>query len=112
MAWLKFRKRTLGPVLEASGWAVNSQLPINLKLGSALTAIAKQPENIERRSIIDPFREEKQSHTGLWTLLIILIAALAFGGWLWKSGNLLFLLEPPDRVGSGEGKVEEACGDG
>lgn len=88
MAWLKFRKRTLGPVLEASGWAVNSQLPINLKLGSALTAIAKQPENIERPSIIDPFREEKQNHTGLWTLLLILIASLVFGGWLWKSGHL------------------------
>ena len=86
MAWLKFRKRTLGPVLEASGWAVNSQLPINLKLGSALTAIAKQPENIERRSIIDPFLEEKKSHTGLWVLLGILIATLALGGWLWKSG--------------------------
>ncbi|MBO4300398.1 MAG: hypothetical protein J5861_02225 [Desulfovibrio sp.] len=88
MAWLKFRKRTLGPVLEASGWAVNSQLPINLKLGSALTSIAKQPDNIERRSIIDPFLEEKQSHAGLWTLLAILIAALALGGWLWKSGHL------------------------
>ncbi|MBE6441909.1 MAG: hypothetical protein E7022_06195 [Desulfovibrio desulfuricans] len=88
LAWLKFRKRTLGPVLEASGWAVNSQLPINLKLGSALTAIAKQPENIERRSVIDPFREEEKSHAGLWTLLVILVAALALGGWLWKSGRL------------------------
>lgn len=88
LAWLKFRKRTLGPVLEASGWAVNSQLPINLKLGSALTSIAKQPDNIERRSIIDPFHEEKQSHTGLWILLTILIATLALGSWLWKSGHL------------------------
>lgn len=93
LAWLKFRKRTLGPVLEASGWAVNSQLPINLRLGSALTAIAKQPENIERRSIIDPFHEDEKGHAGLWTLLIILVAALALGGWLWKSGRLSVLAD-------------------
>lgn len=87
LAWLKFRKRTLGPVLEASGWAVNSQIPINLKLGSALTSIATQPENIERRSILDPFHEEEKSHAGLW-MAIILIAALGLGGWLWASGRL------------------------
>lgn len=27
LAWLKLRRRTLGPVLDASGWAVNSQIP-------------------------------------------------------------------------------------
>ena len=87
MAWLKFRKRTLGPVLEASGWAVNTQIPINLRLGSALTAMAKQPANIERRSIIDPFHEEKKSHAGLWFALVLLVALCA-GGWLWRSGHL------------------------
>ncbi|MCR4666775.1 MAG: ABC transporter permease [Desulfovibrio sp.] len=88
LAWLKFRKRTFGPVLEASGWAVNTQLPINIKLGSALTSVAKQPENIERQSILDPFREEKKSHTGLWLSILFLILAIAFGSWLWKSGKL------------------------
>ncbi len=88
LAWLKFRKRTLGPVLEASGWAVNTQLPINLKLGSALTRISKQPDNMERPSVLDPFREEDQPHTGLWITLGLVIAALALGGWLWMSGRL------------------------
>ncbi|MBO4369296.1 MAG: hypothetical protein J5803_04275 [Desulfovibrio sp.] len=88
LAWLKFRKRTFGPVLEASGWAVNTQLPINIKLGSALTACAKQPDNIERQSILDPFREDKEPHTGLWISLLLLICAIAFGCWLWSSGKL------------------------
>ena len=88
LAWLKFRRRTFGPVLEASGWAVNTQLPINLKLGSALTSVAKVPDNIKRQSIIDPFRDEKKPHTGLWISLAILIAAIIFGGWLYGSGKL------------------------
>lgn len=41
MAWLKLHKRTLGPLLEASGWAVNSFAPINLRIGAALTQKAK-----------------------------------------------------------------------
>ena len=88
LAWLKFRKRTFGPVLEASGWAVNSQLPISLKLGSALTSIAVVPDNIERQSLLDPFKDEKNPHTGLWVFLGILICAIIFGGWLWASGNM------------------------
>ena len=88
LAWLKFRRRTFGPVLEASGWAVNTLLPINIKLGSALTSIAKQPENIKRQSILDPFREDKKPHTGLWISIIILVCAIIFGGWLWGTGKL------------------------
>ncbi|MBQ7606601.1 MAG: phage holin family protein [Desulfovibrionaceae bacterium] len=88
LAWLKFRKRTFGPVLEASGWAVNTLLPINIKLGGALTSVAKQPDNIERQSILDPFREDKKPRTGLWITVIILASALIFGGWLWGTGKL------------------------
>ena len=87
-AWRKCSKRTLGPVLEASGWAVNTQLPITPKLGNALTAIAEPPRNIERQSILDPFLEAKKSHAGRWIFLVILLAALATGVWGWKSGKL------------------------
>ena len=87
MAWLKFRKRTLGPVLEASGWAVNTQLPINLKMGSALTATAMPPSNIERQSVLDPFRDDKRRSGCLWVFLLL---ALGLGGlfWLWQQDKL------------------------
>ncbi len=55
LAWLKLRRRTLGPVLDASGWAVNSQIPINFMLGSYLTDTAALPPNANR-TFNDPFR--------------------------------------------------------
>ena len=89
LAWLKLRRRNLAPVLEASGWAVNSQLPINLKLGAALTQTAVLPPDAERLHN-DPLHQES-GHAGFW-LALILIAAIALGGWLWSSGRLAKLL--------------------
>jgi hypothetical protein len=43
IAWLKLRKRTLAPLLDASGWAVNGRTLISAKLGRALTARATLP---------------------------------------------------------------------
>ena len=87
MAWLKFRKRTLGPVLEASGWAVNSLLPINIKMGRALTAMAVPPPNIERQAMLDPFRDDRGNSGCLW-LCLLLTLLLGAGYWLWQSGSL------------------------
>lgn len=87
MAWLKFRKRTLGPVLEASGWAVNSLLPINIRMGRALTAMAVPPPNIERQAMLDPFRDDRGNSGCLW-LCLLLTLLLGAGYWLWQSGSL------------------------
>lgn len=73
MAWLKLRKRTLGPLLEASGWAVNSFAPINLRIGAALTQKAKLPPNA-RRNMKDPYRDRNPAK---WPALILLLALLA-----------------------------------
>ena len=85
LAWLKLRRRTLGPVLDASGWAVNSQIPINFLLGSCLTDAAVLPPNASR-SYNDPFR--KRSRWAVWgtALLAVCLAALLAGGgyWGWK----------------------------
>ena len=42
-AAIKLRQRTLGPLLEASGWAINGKVSITMPLGRALTGIAKKP---------------------------------------------------------------------
>lgn len=43
LAYMKLRKRSLGPILDANGWAVNSKAKINVPFGVTLTGIAKLP---------------------------------------------------------------------
>src|SRR5690606_9682738 len=43
IAWLKLRKRNLGPILDANGWAVNARARLNVPFGESLTGIAKLP---------------------------------------------------------------------
>src|SRR4029077_264930 len=43
LAWLKLRKRNLGPILDANGWAVNAKAKLNVPFGASLTGIAQLP---------------------------------------------------------------------
>jgi hypothetical protein len=43
IAWLKLRKRNLGPILDANGWAVNAKAKMNMPFGGALTGVAALP---------------------------------------------------------------------
>jgi len=43
IAWLKLRKRNLGPILDANGWAVNAKAKMNVPFGGALTSVAALP---------------------------------------------------------------------
>ena len=43
LAYMKLRKRNLGPILDANGWAVNAKAKINVPFGTSLTGIAKLP---------------------------------------------------------------------
>jgi len=44
LAWMKLRKRNLGPILDANGWAVNAKAKLNVPFGASLTGVAKLPE--------------------------------------------------------------------
>ncbi|MBO6237271.1 MAG: hypothetical protein J6N50_00605, partial [Bacteroidales bacterium] len=44
IAWRKLRKRNLGPVLNANGWAINSKVLVNILFGKMLTSVAKYPK--------------------------------------------------------------------
>src|SRR5262249_31397884 len=82
LAWLKLRRRNLGPILDANGWAVNAKAKINLPFGASLTRIAALPEGA-KRDLMDPYAE-KRSRWKLWTCLII----VALLGLLWWLGKL------------------------
>ncbi len=83
IAWLKLRQRTLGPILEANGWAINGRIKINLPLGTSFTALAKLPANA-RRSLKDPYEDKDAARRrrGIVALLVLLV--LAGAAWWWR----------------------------
>jgi hypothetical protein len=74
IAWLKLRQRTLGPVLDANGWAVNGRVAVNLPLGFALTARAVLPPGAIR-SLRDPYADRAAARRKFLFWLVVLIVA-------------------------------------
>ncbi len=72
IAWRKLRKRNLGPVLNANGWAINSAVLVNSLFGGTLTTVAKYPKKVKGK---DPFK--KKCHAGRWIIGILLAAICA-----------------------------------
>lgn len=83
LAWLKLRQRTLGPLLEASGWAVNGRIKINYALGDQLTSLAILPAN-SKRNLIDPLKDKRKLSV-MVILVIMLLGIFGIVGWeYWK----------------------------
>jgi hypothetical protein len=82
LAWLKLRRRNLGPILDANGWAVNSRAKINVAFGAALTELAKLPQG-SQRSLDDPFADKKTP----WRRWVFLVVVLVLAG-AWYVGKL------------------------
>jgi len=74
MAWLKLRKRNLGPILDANGWAVNAKAKINVPFGRSLTQVTALPPGAQR-DLADPYAEKKSPWPKLIVLAIILVLA-------------------------------------
>jgi hypothetical protein len=99
IAWLKLRHRTVGPILDANGWAVNGRVQINIPFGTALTGHAVLPPGAHR-SRIDPYAEKKGGRTIFITVLVILLGLLAIakivGFWPFKPHDKAD--EPPQNI--------------
>ena len=92
LAWLKLRRRNLGPILDANGWAVNSRARINVSFGAAMTELAKLPPGAQR-SLDDPYADKRTP----WRRWVVLIVIIVLAG-TWYVGKLDNLL--PDAVQS------------
>jgi hypothetical protein len=91
MAWLKIRKRNLGPLLDANGWAVNAKAKINVPFGASLTRIAVLPPGA-KRDLVDPFAEKKRPWGFYFVLLVMILLGL---GWAFgKFDGILSSLSP------------------
>ena len=75
IAWLKLRQRSLGPILDASGWAINGRMNINLGLGRSLSQTGKVPLNA-KRNLADPFADSHKLRNSLWLLAVVALALL------------------------------------
>src|SRR5882672_1295399 len=74
IAWLKLRRRNLGPILDANGWAVNAKAKMNVPFGGALTGVAALPPGAQR-DLIDPFAEKNSPWPKIIGVLVVLILA-------------------------------------
>jgi hypothetical protein len=92
MAWLQLRKRNLGPILDANGWAVNAKAKMNVPFGASLTQIAMLPPG-SQRDLVDPFAEKKSP----WPKIIAVLVVLVVIGGGWYFGKLDKLIPPKIR---------------
>jgi hypothetical protein len=81
LAWLTLRRRNLGPLLDANGWAVNARARINLPFGAALTGVATLPPGA-RLTLADPYAEKK-SQVPFWMAVFVIAGVLLWG---WRQG--------------------------
>lgn len=87
IAYLKLRKRNLGPILDANGWAVNARAKINVPFGASLTKVAKLPPGTVAAPG-DPFAERP----ALWPKLLGVIVVVCFLYSLLNSQGLIYRL--------------------
>ena len=80
IAWLKLRQRTLGPILDANGWAINGRVKINIPFGTALTDVAVLPPGA-KRSLEDPY-EDKEAAAKRRQVILILVVLILAAGWI------------------------------
>ncbi len=76
IAWLKLRQRTVGPILEGNGWAVNGRVKINIPFGTALTDMAKLPPG-SHRSLEDPYEDKEAARQRRRIVTFLVLAVLA-----------------------------------
>ena len=85
IAWTKLRKRNLGPILNANGWAINSKVLVNILFGGKLTTVAKYP----KLKLADPY-DQKTPAWKMWLPTVLIILTIAFLA-LYFTGNLEFI---------------------
>ncbi|MBR4842094.1 MAG: hypothetical protein IK006_03230 [Bacteroidaceae bacterium] len=81
LAWLKLRKRSLSPLLNANGWAINAAAKVNITFGSTLTEVSNAPRVAEP----DPYADK----TPWWKKLIGWLIVLGLLFWIAYSSNLI-----------------------
>lgn len=80
IAALKLHQRTLGPLLEGNGWAINGRVRINIPIGTKLTDAKTLPPSATR-SLVDPFEDKEAARIRRLTVIAAVLVALAIAAW-------------------------------
>jgi hypothetical protein len=98
LAFVKLRRRNLGPILDANGWAINTSARINVPFGTRLTDIAKLPPG----SSIDT-HDRYAEKSAVWPKLLLIVLII---GWFfaiaWDVG-ILHTVSKDWKIGPFEG---------
>jgi hypothetical protein len=78
IAFLKLRQRTIGPILDANGWAINGRVKINIPFGTALTERALLPSNATR-ILEDPYEDKAAASRRRWIIFLVIVVLAAIG---------------------------------
>lgn len=107
MAWLKLRRRNIAPLLNANGWAINSNAKISIPFGETLTEIAKYP----KMKLNDPYAKKGMKPWQSWFLSIFTAILIVVVLWLFNvlSGVSPKLKSPLPRYNKAE--VENVVND-
>jgi len=94
LAFVKLRRRNLGPILDANGWAINTTARINVPFGTRLTDIAKLPPG----SSVDT-HDRYAEKSAVWPkLLLVALIIIWLFAIVWDVG-ILYTLSKDWRVG-------------
>lgn len=103
IAWIKLRQRTLGPILEGTGWAINGRVKINIPLGAYLTEAKEMPPG-SKRLLGDPFSDEKekrrQRNRFILITVVVVLAAVVWWKFDWLKGKWDAWRNPPAAAAS------------
>jgi hypothetical protein len=88
LAYITLHRRNLGPILDASGWAINANARINVAFGSTLTTLARLPPGSRRVS------RDRYVDKGLPWKRVLLLVLLALVAVRWCEGRFDRFLPP------------------
>ena len=77
IAWRKIRKRDIGPVLNANGWAINAKALVRAKFGKTLTSLAKFP----KLTAVDAQARKARNRRRFWYWFCALLIVAAVAAW-------------------------------
>jgi hypothetical protein len=77
IAWFKLHERSLGPILDASGWAINGRMKVNVRLGRLISQMAHIPLSA-KHTLKDPYADR---NPGRYVAAAVAVLLLAWCGW-------------------------------